>query len=236
MRFPQQTLNGEMMRAQSIARTADRCPWSPSRPLGAATTPPPARGLCAAPGVSCRQLLARRVPAPRRVGDRQQRQGAARSPSALGHLLQRLLVHGHGREHQPQVTGRSAWSFTVRGRPASPLTPGLLATAPLGWGDCGALPPSPSHPSPNVLRPSGLLGLGLPGKTQDVLAASSRGTSGELEWEFPWCLPAHPIHRPGPLWRRNTCMDGLSSLCWGVGAASQLGIFTGSWASEITQW
>ena len=43
VRFPQQTLNGETMRAQSIARTG--APAAPSALLGAAMTPPPARGL-----------------------------------------------------------------------------------------------------------------------------------------------------------------------------------------------
>lgn len=50
-----------------------------------------------------RPLPAGRVRARRCVGDRQQPRRAARRPAALGHLLQRLLGQGHGREHQPQV-------------------------------------------------------------------------------------------------------------------------------------
>lgn len=50
-----------------------------------------------------RPLPEGRVRARRRVGDRQQPRRAARSPTALGHLLQRFLGQGHGREHQPQV-------------------------------------------------------------------------------------------------------------------------------------
>ena len=97
VRFPQQTLNGETMRAQSIARTADRCPRCPFRASRGSHDPSTCAGtLRAVPGASCRPLPARRFPARRRVGDRQQPLGAARRPSALGHLLQRLLGQGHG--------------------------------------------------------------------------------------------------------------------------------------------
>ena len=87
--------------------------------------------------------------------------------------------------------------------------PGLTCSCPSGWRVIGLFFPSPAIPLLNVLCLSGLLGLGLPGKAQGVLVPSSRGTSGELEWEFPWCLSAHPIRRPGPLWRRKTCMPSI---------------------------
>ena len=223
--------------AQSIARQRTGAHAAPSPPLGAAMTVPPARGLAA--------------PCPGRAAGRSLR------GEFLHDYVWAIVNNPYVRLGGPLRWGIFSNDFWGKGmaenishkfyRPLcvvlySPWTscivpyPGLTCSCPSGWRVIGLFFPSPAIPLLNVLCLSGLLGLGLPGKAQGVLVPSSRGTSGELEWEFPWCLSAHPIRRPGPLWRRKTCMDGLSGLCWGVDAASQLGIFTGSWASEITPW